>query len=63
LQTLTGQGIALEVESSNTIDNVKMKIQNSVDFSLPIVTFHLALLSKKPKSDCVIEDDRVYVRS
>jgi Ubiquitin family len=33
VKTLTGKTITLEVESSDTIDNVKTKIQGSCSFS------------------------------
>ena len=49
VKTLTGKTITLEVESSDTIDNVKAKIQANFLAIDPQVTFHLltSLLDKE----------------
>ncbi|KAM7499124.1 hypothetical protein LguiA_023538 [Lonicera macranthoides] len=46
VKTLTGKTITLEVESSDTIDNVKAKIQISIQCDIKYVSIMLASLCK-----------------
>jgi hypothetical protein len=49
VKTLTGKTITLEVESSDTIENVKQKIQDKEgEFSLPPLSLQPANVSEQP---------------